>query len=221
MPSGFPAGEIDFGELRKFAANTVHYASAENLVSEFLSGAALLEEFDFLTRDNMDCSASVTLECDRAGTCHGLLGWFDMKLGSSWVSTGPGAEPMHWSLAFLPLDPPLELKKHDVLSLQLSRPEYAEWTWEVTHNGSKQRHSTFLSRLPDIGHLKSQATDHVPELNEKGLLAQYVLQAMAAGKNVGELLATARKQFGQRYRHERQFDIMVRKLIAQWGADKD
>ena len=44
---------------------------------------------------------------------------------------------------------------------------------------------------------------------------------LAAGKNVGELLATARKQFGQRYRHERQFDIMVRKLIAQWGADKD
>ena len=158
------------------------------------------------------------MRVDRDGTCHGILGWFDMRLGDEWLSTGPQARRTHWSMAFLPLDPPLALKQGERLHFQLDRPQFGEWTWTIECGEQSQRHSTFLSQPADIEHLKSQVNTSVPGLSDKGDLARYVLNRMAERKTTAEILSGARDRYSGAYPMEGQLDRAVRNLIAQWRA---
>ena len=135
-----PIFEVDFSPIRRFAASTVYYDSASTIVGQLLSLPVQLQELDFMTTKVAECRGRVDISVSRSGTCHGLLGWFDMQLGDTWLSTGPDAEPMHWSEAFLPLDPPLELSAGETVQFELERPEFGEWTWTVTRGSDRQRH---------------------------------------------------------------------------------
>jgi SAM-dependent methyltransferase len=208
---------LDFSALRKFAANTVFYPREDSIEARQLSAAVRLAEFDFSTATVAECRSRVRLRVRESGICHGLLGWFDMQLGSEWVSTGPRARAMHWSMAFLPLDPPLELVEGEAMEVELDRPEFGEWTWTVSSGAERQRHSTFHSRLSDLQFLKSQSADYRPGLGEEGDLALFVLQAMTENLQTAEILDRARAEFSGRYHQVGQLDRAVRELINKWS----
>jgi SAM-dependent methyltransferase len=213
-----PTFGVDFAPLRRFAANTVYYRSAEAMAATSLSAAVQVHELDFATAATAACHARVDLQVRQAGTCHGLLGWFDMQLGDEWLSTGPAAEPTHWSLAFLPLDPPMPLQEGETVQLQLDRPEFGEWTWVLSRGTERQRHSTFQSNPVDLAYLKKIAPDHVPGIGDQGEMAMLVLTLMAAGKSVAEIAARVRRRFPVLAARDPQLDKRIRKLIAEWGA---
>jgi SAM-dependent methyltransferase len=214
-----PTLGIDFGPIRRFAANKLFYSSVAEIGAALLSRPAVLRELDFAQASIADCRCEVDFEVAQSGVCHGLLGWFDIQLGDAWLSTGPESEPTHWSAAFLPLDPPLDVTAGDRLTFALDRPEFGEWTWTMSGGCEVQRHSTFLGSLADLSHLKKIAPGHVPGLGRKGELALLVLTQLAAGKSVVEISALVRQGFPHWSVHDPQLEKRIRNLVAEWGAD--
>jgi hypothetical protein len=210
---------LDFSPLGKFANNAVHYTKFENGAMELLSEPFTLTGLDFTTATSADCRCRREMQVDRDGTCHGILGWFDMRLGDEWLSTGPQARRTHWSMAFLPLDPPLALKQGERLQFQLDRPQFGEWTWTIECGKQAQRHSTFHSRLADLDLLKSQADTFVPGLGADGQLASFVLLKMSEGLTTGQLLDSARAQFSDRNLMQGHLDRVVRQMVARWKKE--
>jgi len=215
-----PTLGVDFSRARRFAGNTVYYQSIEQLNAELLGEAAELLDMDFSACQVAECRSRVDLTARKRGTCHGLLGWFDMLLGGIWLSTGPGAAPTHWSAAFLPVDPPLELAAGDTVGVELKRPPFGEWTWTVTHAGRRQRHSTFQANIVDLAQLKKQASDAAPGLGESGGLALHVLSCLALGGSVGEIIDSARQKFPRQATHQFALEQRVRGLVARWGGEQ-
>lgn len=214
-----PILDVDFSPIRRFAANTIYYDSAATVGGQLLSQPVQLQALDFTTAKVAECRSQVEIPVERSGTCHGLLGWFDLQLGDAWLSTGPDAEPMHWSVAFLPLDPPLELTVGETLQLELDRPEFGEWTWTVTRGAQRQRHSTFGSNLADLSYFKKISPDRAPSLGRKGEFAMLVLSQLAAGATVAELTALVKSRLPELAEHDPQLDKRIRNLIAEWGAE--
>jgi len=216
-----PVCGLDFTPMRKFAANAVYFVRAEQCDAALQSTPATPLELDFATATTAACKSQFELAVGLGGTCHGLLGWFDMHLGEGWVSTAPQAAPMHWSVAFLPADPVLELQAGEIIRCAIDRPEFGEWSWTIEHAGSQQRNSTFNARLADLAMLKSQADSFIPGVGEQGEVALFVLDHMAHGFTTGKILVAARTQFAGRYKMPGQLDRLVRGLIAAWRKNHD
>jgi protein arginine N-methyltransferase 1 len=97
----------------------------------------------------------VQLRCRRAGTVHGLVGWFVAELAKDvLISNGPGDHGhIRREQLFLPLDEPLDLERDDLLDVELQLDLDAGvlgWQLELeTAEGRRQerRHSTFASML--------------------------------------------------------------------------
>lgn len=211
-----PTLGVRFDPICKLAANMVHYVRADAIETQQLSAAATLATMDFMTADRAEVKSRVVVTVRKSGICHGLLGWFDMQLGDEWVSTGPDAELMHWSLAFLPLDPPMEISKGEQVEIELNRPEFGEWTWTVNCGDRRQRQSTFHSHMAEMDFLKSQLPGFIPGLGEDGKLALFVLEAMDDGKSTAEILSASQIAFDSFYNNTAQLDRTVRRLIAKW-----
>lgn len=212
-----PMLDLDFSSLRRFAGNAVYFRSARLIGSTLLSEPVQLQELDFHRAARAACHCSVELRAEESGRCHGIMGWFDLRLGARWISTGPGAEAMHWGVAFLPLDPPIEVAAGQAFRFGLDRPETGDWTWTVSSDAGRQRHSTFQSKLMDLELLRSRDPEQVPGLGRHGQLARAVLTEMAADKPVDAILAAVRAAFSDLAAHDRRFDDRVRSLLVDWG----
>ena len=154
----------------------------------------------------------------QSGLCHGWLGWFRMRLGGKWLSTSPLCEQTHWRQVFLPQAEPISLKKGDILSFELNRPEFGEWSWTVGNGEKYQRHSTFLSQPVSQAVLRSKSDRYTPQLSQKGRAARFVLQSFdgtkSTAKIVDELMTNYRTLFQTR-NHANQF---VKNFVELYGT---
>jgi hypothetical protein len=173
-----PAQGLLFDGARGYAANTVYFESTADLESEALAAYATIAALDFATATEASCRGRVAFDVVRDGTCHGVLGWFDMRLGEAWLSTAPDAPRTHWRQAFFPVDPPIDVRAGDRIDLELIRPEYGDWTWIVTAGDAVQRHSTFLSAARSPDSMRKRADSYRPRIGPKGNAVQFVLSRM-------------------------------------------
>jgi type I protein arginine methyltransferase len=75
---------------------------------------------DLRTVSDASLRHTVGFVVQRAGTLHGLAGWFEVQLSPSVIfDTAPGSPPTHWRQAFLPLKEPLEVRAGDSLASTL------------------------------------------------------------------------------------------------------
>jgi hypothetical protein len=101
---------------------------------------------DFMSVRNADCAAATTCVAERSGTCHALLAWLRLQLGSTWLSSDPDSPEIHWTPVMLPLDPPLPIRAGEELRLELTRPAFGDWSWVAYAEAGTRRHSSFLAR---------------------------------------------------------------------------
>ena len=135
---------IDFGRVRKFAVNSLYYDDPKSREVEFLAEPTELLDLDFMTVTEASCRSRVEVTTVQDGICHGWLGWFRTRLGESWLSTSPQDKQTHWRQVFLPIDEPLYVNAGEILSFELNRPEYGEWSWSVGYGQKHQRRSLRL-----------------------------------------------------------------------------
>jgi predicted RNA methylase len=208
---------IDYGAARPFSVNSLHYESAEHLGAELLAKPACLTELDFMTATEAACDGRIESEIHASGTCHGWLGWFDMRLGDEWLSTAPDAEPTHWRQVFMPLERPLPVKAGQGLSLLLKRPQHGEWTWTTEHAGELQRQSTFLSTPLRPDAMLRQSERFQPQLNRRGEAVRAALKRMDGGISTGQLADMLFREFPGVFRTREDAVRQVRALAEKYG----
>jgi precorrin-6B methylase 2 len=183
---------IDQSSARTYANQQIYWYGKDLQTAQYLAMPQPLMELDFYTATQTHCQTQVSYAIKDAGHCHGFAGWFKMQLGDNWLSTAPHEPPLHWSAAYLPLDPPLEVTQGDALEFRLTRPTYGDWTWQAALKDQRQKRSTFFATPMTLKTLQQQSPDYQPSLNDKGAAALFVLShsdRSLSVKALGEQLA--------------------------------
>ena len=191
---------IDLGAARPYAANTIFYHRDALTDASFLAEPAVLHAMDFATDVYRPVHADVTVDINETGICHGWVGWSKIKLGREWLSTAPDAERVHWSPAFLPLDPPMALERGERMRFNLARVPQGDWTWRVDAKAGRQQHSTLLSRPMTPATLARAAVDFQPRLNADGEVLQHVLALCDGSRPARRIAEDIAGRFPRRFR---------------------
>lgn len=190
---------IDQSPGRSFANQNIYWGRKELKEAEYLSEPLALLSLDFYQATETNCQVTVDFSAKQSGLCHGFAGWFKMRLEEEWLSTAPHEPPLHWSAAYLPLDPPIAMQIGDSLTFQLVRPSYGDWSWSVAQDRHRQQHSTFLSTAMSLDTLRRRALDYCPQLNEKGEAALYVLSNSHGSLSVKAMGEHLTRHYPQRF----------------------
>ncbi len=182
-----PHMDIDHSPARMYASQSIYYYSKDLDKARYLAEPAKLLTLDFHQANSTYCQTETKFTITESGVCHGFSGWFNMQLGETWLSTAPHEPPLHWSAAFLPIDPPIELTVGEEITFRLQRPPCGDWTWQVKTERAQQVRSTFFAIPRTLKSIKQVAWDNQPQINEKGKAALYVLSHSNGTLSVEEL----------------------------------
>lgn len=194
-----PQQGIDLGPARQYAANSIFYRGDDLRDASRLAEPVPLCTIDFYRAHEASVHADVTCEVTRSGVCHGWAGWFTMKLGDRWLSTSPFDARVHWSPAFLPLDPPMPFERGERVSLALDRAPFGDWTWRVRTAAATQQHSTLLAAPMSDTLLAKAALDYVPSLNPAGSVLAHVLAQCRGSATVTTIAQSLVDRYPERY----------------------
>jgi len=208
---------IDLSAARAYAANSVFYRLEELGDVEYLAEPRVLQKFDFSRDNDTSVHIDADYEITRPGVCHGWVGWFSMKLGDRWVSTSPRDEPLHWSPAFLPLDPPVAFEQGEQVSFTLDRAPFGDWTWRVRSATADQRHSTLLSAPMDAATLKKAVVDYMPSLNIDGRALAEVLAQCDGSASAMTIAQSLCARYPERYHSTAEALAFVQRIIKRYA----
>ena len=210
-----PQDGVDLSAARAYAANTVFYKSEGVRDARFLADPATLVAIDLTTAVEDHVHGEVDLNVTRGGLCHGWLGWFRMKLGDRWLSTSPRETPMHWSQAFLPLDPPLPLERGERATLTVDRPSRGDWTWQVKTRAGVQRHSTLFAAPMTPDTLRMASRQFTPALSDDGRVVVDVLTRCDGATSVDALAERLGLAYPNRYADQEEAVAFVQRAIRR------
>lgn len=208
---------IDHHPVRAYASQSIYYYKKELANLQYLAEPETLLAMDFYHSNSTDCQVEIPYKITKSGFCHGWAGWFKMQLGETWLSTAPHEPPLHWSAAFLPLDPPIELTAGETVTFKLQRPPFGDWSWRVETDLTVQQHSTFFSVPMTLKTLKKASSDYQPQLTKKGKAALYILSHSDGSLSAQQLSNDVMEQYPELFSDFRQASKFVRDLIASYG----
>lgn len=212
-----PHLNIDNSAARPYASQSIYFYGEKLSKAKYLAEPAKLMSLDFYNGNNTHCDVKVRHEIKESGLCHGWAGWFAMQLGDRWLSTAPHEPALHWSKAFLPLDPPLELQAGEKVEFKLQRPPFGDWSWKVKTNSVSQQHSTFLAMPMSLKRIKKFSPQYQPSLSEKGKAAQYVLNHTDGSLSVEELSQQVIEKYPQLFAEPEKTLNFVRNLVVSFS----
>lgn len=194
-----PQYGVDLSAGRALAGNQVLYGPERLREAEYLAEPATLLTMDFASAGYEPLHARATFEVTTDGVCHGVAGWFRMQLGGVWVSTSPRAPKMHWSPAFLPIDPPLPVVKGQQVSLAIDRLPRGDWSWRVRSGSEFRKHSATLAVpiVPDL--LQKASPAFTPERTWKLEATAFVLAAVDGVTAASTIAERLWRQFPARF----------------------
>lgn len=182
-----PAQGLDYSLVRKFVTNKLFYCNSDTFKGDFLAEPSEILDIDLMKVEKVECDRKISVVITNDGICHGFYGWFQARLGDAWLSTSPKDKMTHWNQAFLPLDPPVSVQAGQIMKFDLKRLEFGEWTWTVTIDDVRQRHSTFLSRPLTTIEMEKKIDTHKAMLNDGGKMALSVLQKLNGNISTEEI----------------------------------
>ncbi|MFT5483378.1 MAG: SAM-dependent methyltransferase [Halieaceae bacterium] len=207
---------VDYSLVQRYSANSLYYDTAKAFEADLLAEPLKLIQLDFNTATEAEVDHKTDCRVDKSATCHGWLGWFDMRLGDDWLSTGPNAEPTHWSQVLMPLDPPIEITAGDQLKFQLKRPTFGEWTWTTTSADNQQRQSTFLSEPLTPQGIAKKSDRYSPAPSHMSRAAMTLLELLDGEKDTVELATHLQTQFPELFPTATSARKFVRQLIKRY-----
>jgi SAM-dependent methyltransferase len=129
---------IDFSSTRRRVFNSAH---ARKLGGGALLGAPeLAHDYDLLHLKRVEVSVTRTLPATRDGVIHGVLLWFELELGGTWLATGPLAPPSAWQQTLFPLASPIAVRAGAPIEVSLQASPLGDglaWRWSVAVAGRR------------------------------------------------------------------------------------
>jgi SAM-dependent methyltransferase len=212
-----PQHGINLSSARTYAANTIFYRSEGLKDSHRLAEPQVLHTLNFYTDQYASVRIDTTFEITQSGPCDGWLGWFSMELGDRWLSTSPFERTLHWSPAFLPLDPPMIFEKGERVSFALHRSPFGDWTWEVRGGGVCQQHSTFLAMPLGAASVTKAALGYRPSLSQEAKAVLHVLSHFDGSRCIEELAKSVLDEFPHRYRNLADAQTFIQRVVKRYA----
>lgn len=191
-----PAG-FDFSPARSWAAST-GYPTA--LAPGQLLGDATRAASIRLGEPRAGVVAlEAAVTATRAGTLHGVGGWFEAQLspGVTLTNSPLSAGRIDRGNMYFPIDSPVALDHGDEVRIRMRiRPEetIVAWTVEVWSNTTtapvrkaRFRHSTASGLLLTSEALERTRPGHVPKLNRRGEARRTLLNLCDGTRSIGEI----------------------------------
>ena len=158
-------------------------------------------QLDFHHVENRNFCKEVSLTPDRRATVHGLAIWFDAELiDGIGFSNAPGDEELIYGQALFPLKEPVEVGPGDQVEVRLEArlidDDYV-WRWD-TSIPSKQisfKQSTLFGTPLSASQLQKRANTYVPQTNEAGAIARFVLSQMGGTNSIEQIAAELVRRF--------------------------
>jgi predicted RNA methylase len=208
---------IDTSVVRPYAANTPVYNSPDIRGVDYLADPAEIHRVDFGSDGYAGVHTRSIVSATAAGTCHGIAGWFRMRLGADWLSTSPRHDRLHWSAVFFPIDPPLSIDAGEPVTIGLDREPRGEWSWHVSAAAGTRRHAALFSTPLDSPTLRKAAVDYVPVPNADGRAVQHLLAEMRGDRDAATLARGLRTAFPDRYRNDADALTFTQEIIARYA----
>jgi hypothetical protein len=212
-----PGNGLDLSAARRYAGNSVYTERSKRINPVLLADGVELATLDFHTAERASCDSSIEVEATREGTCHGLLGWFDMRLGTEWLSTSPCAEPTHWSQVFLPLLPSVDVGVGETVRIRIKRPQYGNWTWVFESARGKNRQSTFLEKPVLHSDMLKTAESSAPGRSPLGAAAALALELMAGDFSVNQICDELERHHGKCFNSRERVELFVSSLLSRFA----
>lgn len=224
---------VNYSSIRRYADNSLFYDNFTRLDWTALADQKMLVEIDFHSADKAECFATVEAAVNEPGLLQGWLGWFDMLLADTWLSTSPQIESLHWSQVFLPAPQQTTVEIGENLCLDIKRPEYGDWTWRCSVESSAENsaenleessvgnpakaqtsQSTFLSRPMKAADIQKQSPAYRPILSEHAQILKFVLSCfdgnMTSQQVAADLVDLFPAKFPNKEKAERYVQIQAK-----------
>ncbi len=195
-----------------------HWSKFRVQPEDLLTEPVCWHELDYRRVEEINVSEEISFNVARGGTAHGLIAWFDAELiDGVGFSNAPGSELIYGN-AFYPFQQPIDVAAGDQINVRLQAQLIGDdytWNWNTTISSQGKtidsfKQSTLLGAPLSTAQLRKRADTYVPEPNEKGTLAKFVLSRMD-GKNSNEQIAAELMQhFSEQFRnHHEALDLVA------------
>lgn len=205
---------VDLSPGRAYGANTIHYGQTLLRDADYLAQPQTLLSLDFHAATDGALHSRVEYDVTESGTCHGIAGWFDVRLGEQWLSTSPKSPQTHWSAAYLPIDPPLPLTKGDRVSLEMDRSPEDYWSWRVKSPRESRRHSTLLGSPLSPEKVSKARRTYVPPVTEPLSATAFVLAQVDGRRDVTAIARRLQSAFPSMFATEPEALVFVQRVLV-------
>jgi hypothetical protein len=220
---------FDLSPARRWAVNTgypVTY-SPDDLLGTPAVGASL--DFSSAAAEPFKLEANVTVE--RAGTLHGIGGWFRAQLSerASMTNSPLAAERINRRNVFFPIDRPVCVAAGDRVQIVMHimpTDMIVIWTAEVwgkapagsTISKGRFTHSTWQGMLIVQEDLRKTRPDSVPRLSPRGLARLTVLRLCDGQHTLAQVEREVHRSHPQLFRSTREAAVFVAEVVTRYAA---
>jgi len=187
--------EIDYSILAPVAASEPHWLRKGSSPPIGISSALVAIELD-LERENIDTVAiEAQVECEVDGEVNAVLGWIELRLGTSWLSTAPDQPEVHWSPAILPIATSVAVRRGDILQVSYRFVDDQQIFWSIGAGQVNQRQSTLMSNADIAVELILSSPGCANMLTEHGKMVAYVLNKISQGETNAAIAEVLPREF--------------------------
>lgn len=208
---------LDFSVMRGYAVNQIQIPRVQS--------ADLLGEPSHLIQVKLDgpvqpnFGAEVTLEANREGTLHALVGWFEAELAPGIrLGNKPPAEGSHWGQAVFPLERSIPVSPGTGIGVRINTiGNGTGWRWTTEVSGERFDQTTlfgFPHNLEAHRLLAASARPHRAALGDATLFVLFRLDGQASIDEIAEQLEHESDLFPQTDAAAR----FVRDVAERYGA---
>jgi hypothetical protein len=200
-----------------------HRARPEDLLSKPVSWAT----FHYPTLTELAARGSGTCIVARTGVAHGLLAWFDTTLVEGiGYGNAPGQGGIYGQILF-PWPQAVSLNEGDAVNFELRADPVGadyEWTWqtEVRRGGAGEvtrfRQSTVSGVAVSKEALRRRTSSFAPTLSATGTAVLQALEAVRAGRTVGEIARALHEAHPDRFPSIERAQGFIAELLERYGA---
>ena len=202
-----------------------HYLELSQLLSDPMRWLLL----DFRIIERASARGRVQFEVKRSGTAHGFALWFDSELidGVS-ISNCPGQPRLIYGQLFFPFQEPLSVLPNQTITVDLRADLVAGdyiWQWttqtaSATSPGQIERlyhQSSFFGTLLGPERLRKMSYQHIPSLNEEGIVHRRALELMNSRRSLGQIAEAIAEEFPKRFSSSDDALGFLGDLSARWS----
>ena len=215
---------FDLRPARAIAANTGYPVTLQP--EQLLSQPARAISLDLNSFDSDSWVLEDTLEAARAGTLHGIGGWFSAELSASVSMTNSplAGQRIDRRNVFLPIDRAVELRAGDAVHVQMHViPSEMLLTWKVriSRSGSELArfaHSTMRGFLMTQEDLRRTLPDSVPKLNPWGEGRRTVLELCDGIRPLADIEQELRRRHPDLFPSLKEAAVFVAEVVTRYSV---